>query len=76
LDEIDAPVLAVSGRFDYLCPVERWTERISRLPKGTLHVFEHSAHNPQMEEQGDFDDLVIGFIERHDEGRDRASASR
>jgi proline iminopeptidase len=67
LSDIEVPVLAVSGRYDYLCPVERWTERISQLPDGSLEVFEESAHNPQIEEQVRFDDLVIDFIRRHDD---------
>jgi proline iminopeptidase len=69
LSDVEVPVLAVSGRYDYLCPVERWTERIAELPDGSLEVFEDSAHNPQIEEQVHFDDLVIDFIRRHDHRR-------
>jgi proline iminopeptidase len=69
LSDVEVPVLAVSGRYDYLCPVERWTERITQLPAGSLEVFENSAHNPQIEEQAHFDDLVIDFIRRHDHPR-------
>ena len=75
LTDIDVPVLAVSGRYDYLCPVERWTDRISQLPLGSLEVFEKSAHNPQIEERVRFDDVVIEFITRHDDAIRRTASA-
>lgn len=65
LPEIDVPVLAIAGRYDYVCPVELWSESIDRLPHGRLEIFEHSAHNPQCEESDRFDAMVIEFVRTH-----------
>ena len=62
LHEIDVPVLVISGRYDYLCPVELWIESLHELPYGRLEVFESSAHNPQFEESDHFDSIVIDFV--------------
>lgn len=63
LHEVAPPVLALSGRFDYLCPVELWEESVALLPQGRLVVFEQSAHNPQYEEREAFAAEVIPFLE-------------
>lgn len=62
LGEIRVPVLAVCGRWDYLCPFGLWTEVIDRLPDGRLAIFDDSAHNPQYEEAERFDRLVLEFV--------------
>ena len=63
--EIKAPVLAISGRYDYLCPVELWADSIALLPNGRLEIFETSAHNPQYEDRERFDPMVIDFVRAH-----------
>jgi proline iminopeptidase len=61
--DLRPPLLAVAGRHDYVCPLESWAA-IGNAPRGTLEVFDDSAHNPQVEEQDRFDDLVIEFLEK------------
>ncbi|MDI1444531.1 alpha/beta hydrolase [Polyangium sp. 6x1] len=62
LGEIACPVLALSGRYDYVCPVELWAEAIDRLPQGHLDIFERSGHNPQYEESARFDAVLLEFL--------------
>lgn len=64
IGELSVPVLAASGRWDYLCPLELWQEAIGSLPNGRLEIFESSAHNPQLEEAERFDEVVLSFL-RH-----------
>jgi proline iminopeptidase len=65
LAEITVPVLALCGRYDYLCPVELWEGAIDRLPAGRLVVFEESGHNPQLEQQEAFDHALLAFLAEH-----------
>ena len=65
LPKITAPVLAIAGRYDYVCPVELWSESIDHLPHASLEIFEHSAHNPQCEEADRFDAMVVEFVRAH-----------
>src|SRR5262249_33051486 len=65
LQNITTPLLAIGGRYDYVCPVELWVESIARVPNGRLEVFEHSAHNPQCEKSERFDAMVIEFVRAH-----------
>lgn len=62
LGEIPCPVLALSGRYDYVCPVELWAESIEKLPRGRLDVFERSGHNPHYEEADRFDTVLLAFL--------------
>jgi len=62
LGRIACPVLALNGRYDYICPVELWAESIGTLPRGRLEVFEHSGHNPQYEEADRFDAVLTEFL--------------
>jgi proline iminopeptidase len=61
--ELRSPLLAVCGRYDYVCPVESWAA-IGNAPNGRLEIFEHSAHNPQVEEQQRFDEIVGEFLQK------------
>jgi proline iminopeptidase len=59
-----APVLAVTGQYDYVVPPPLWDAAIPKLP-GITHVrFDDSGHTPQLEEPERFDDLLIGWLER------------
>lgn len=62
LGQIPCPVLALSGRYDYVCPVELWAEVIDALPRGRLDIFEQSGHNPQFEEPDRFDAVLLEFL--------------
>ena len=65
LAEITVPVLALCGRYDYLCPVGLWEDAIDLLPRGRLVVFEDSGHNPQLEQQDEFDSALQTFLSDH-----------
>lgn len=60
---LERPLLAICGRYDYVCPVETWTG-IERAPSARLEVLD-TAHNPQIEDQARFDELVTAFVEAH-----------
>ncbi|MDI1479788.1 alpha/beta hydrolase [Polyangium sp. y55x31] len=62
LGKIPCSVLALSGRYDYVCPVELWSEVIDTLPRGRLDIFEQSGHNPQFEEPDRFDAVLLEFL--------------
>ncbi|WP_170228982.1 alpha/beta fold hydrolase [Polyangium fumosum] len=62
LGEITCPVLALCGRYDYVCPVELWAEAIDALPRGVLDIFDHSGHNPHYEESARFDAVLLAFL--------------
>jgi pimeloyl-ACP methyl ester carboxylesterase len=61
LAALRVPLLAVCGRYDYLCPLETWDGLVA-APARRRVVLEESAHNPQIEEQPRFDALVRAFI--------------
>ncbi|MDI3283519.1 alpha/beta hydrolase [Polyangium sp. 15x6] len=62
LGKIPCPVLALSGLYDYVCPVELWAEASKKLPRGRLDIFEQSGHNPQFEEPARFDAVLLEFL--------------
>jgi proline iminopeptidase len=62
VNELQPPLLAIAGRYDYLCPVESWAA-LEPSDRRRLVVFEDSAHNPQIEEQARFDELVLDFVQ-------------
>jgi proline iminopeptidase len=61
LRTLERPLLAICGRYDYVCPVETW-EGIEVAPTARLELLADSAHNPQIEDQARFDELVIDFV--------------
>jgi len=63
LDGLRVPMLVISGRYDYVSPVETWTAALRNAPLARLEVFEQSSHNPQVEEQDRFDALVRTFVD-------------
>jgi proline iminopeptidase len=63
LDQILAPVLVISGRNDWICPVAV-AERLHKgIPDSRLVVFEESGHLPWLEEPAKFSAEVIRFLE-------------
>jgi pimeloyl-ACP methyl ester carboxylesterase len=67
LEPLRVPLLAICGRNDYLCPPETWDGFLA-VPALRRVVLEHSAHNPQIEEQARFDELVRAFVREHAQG--------
>ncbi len=64
LGRLSVPLLAVCGRYDYICPSGAWEKSIASAPLGELVMFEESGHNPQYEEREKFDAALLGFLER------------
>ena len=58
---LQRPLLAICGRYDYVCPVETWSG-IEAAPGARLELLE-TAHNPQIEDQARFDELVVAFVD-------------
>jgi proline iminopeptidase len=59
------PVLAVTGRHDYVVPPVLWDDLRSTLPNLTLHLFANSGHTPQLEEPALFDEVFLKWLGRH-----------
>lgn len=64
LQKITSPALIISGRHDWIAPVRESKEIAENLPDNELVIFEHSSHNPHMEEYELFLSTVKGFVER------------
>jgi non-heme chloroperoxidase len=61
LPKIGIPVLALYGRHDPYYPTELAGFIADRVPDGRALIFEHSAHNPPIEEPKRFCDVVGAF---------------
>jgi len=64
LSEITCPVFLVSGKYDFPNPPILWDGEKEKFPDCTYHLFEHSGHNPQLEEQSLFTRKLISWITR------------
>ena len=60
--EMPAPVLVVTGRYDYVVPPTLWDTVLPGLPRVTHHHFENSGHTPQLEEPERFDAVLLGWL--------------
>lgn len=61
LGEIKCPTLVVSGRHDFVTPVNAAT-LYQGIPSSEWVVFEHSAHVPHLEEPQRYLEVLDGFI--------------
>ncbi len=61
LPEIAVPTLALYGRHDPYYPVELADFIAARVQRGQALIFEHSAHNPPLEEPERFAAVVTAF---------------
>jgi len=66
LSEIRIPTMIAWGRHDGILPVELaiQAKEAMNLPDENFHIFENSAHIPQIEDKDAFNQAVIDFIER------------
>lgn len=64
LHEIACPVLVTVGRHDWRTPVPSSQVIADGVADGTLVVFEHSGHSPQLEEPERFQAVVREFLHR------------
>jgi proline iminopeptidase len=62
LGEVAAPVLILSGQFDWVCPPRASRFMARALQQARLVEFEASGHFPFMEEPAKFDAVVRAFI--------------
>jgi proline iminopeptidase len=62
---IKAPVLVVSGRYDYWAPYYLWDEVKDSIPDLTFILFENAGHNPMVEIPEEFDKKLIDWIKSH-----------
>lgn len=63
LASLDKPVFLGLGRYDYLVgPVSLWDAVETRCPHVTKVVFEHSGHNPMLEQSADFDARLLDWL--------------
>jgi proline iminopeptidase len=62
---IEAPVLVVSGRYDFWAPYYLWDEAKELFPNITFILFDNAGHNPMLEIPGEFDTQLIDWIESH-----------
>ncbi len=66
VQELKVPVTFISGRYDLSTPlvlVEKFYQSLS-APKKELIILENSAHMPQLEEFGKFNEIIINVIEK------------
>lgn len=54
LQDFKVPALIVTGRHDFIATPAHTQELVAAFSKGTLKVFEHSAHFPYAEEPETF----------------------
>lgn len=64
LDQVSASTLITGGRYDPQTPIECAQELEEGIPKNIMVVFEHSGHNPFVEENEMFLDVVSTFLEK------------
>jgi proline iminopeptidase len=62
LNEITVPTLVFAGRHDFLFPPEHQMILADRLPNAQLELFDHSGHNPQMEQAAEVIEVIKGFL--------------
>jgi proline iminopeptidase len=59
---IKAPVLVVSGRYDFWAPYYLWDEVKELNPDFTFILFDNAGHNPMLEIPEEFDKKVIDWV--------------
>jgi 4,5:9,10-diseco-3-hydroxy-5,9,17-trioxoandrosta-1(10),2-diene-4-oate hydrolase len=63
LGTITAPTLILWGRQDRILPVSQALDAAGRIPGARLHVFERCGHMPNVEYPGEFNRLVLEFLQ-------------
>lgn len=56
------PLLVVLGAHDYYVPPAGW-DTYAQLPNVSVHLFERSGHNPMLEQPGEFDALLLSWLQ-------------
>ena len=61
---IKAPVLVMTGKYDFGAPYYLWEDYQDIIPGFTLKVYEYAGHNPFMEIPEEFAEDVLKWVER------------
>lgn len=61
-EQMQSPVLAIMGRYDYAVPHTLWEHVRPTLRNFTCHLLERSGHTPQLEQPEDFDRLFLDWL--------------
>ena len=62
LRSITNPMLVSWAARDKLFPIEHGYRLAQLAPDATLHVIENSAHVPLLDNPGQVNDLIVGFL--------------
>lgn len=60
--QITVPTLIAQGRYDFGVPWTLWESNMHKLPRGTLVIFDRSAHFPSLEEPERFDQTLVSWL--------------
>jgi proline iminopeptidase len=60
--EIEAPILVLTGKYDFGASYYLWEKYESSIPDFTLKVYEHAGHNPFMEYPEEFARDVLEWV--------------
>ena len=63
LAELKLPTLIVWGEYDEVLPAKHLDTAAQRYPHAQTHLFRDTGHAPQLERAGDFNALVLDFLE-------------
>lgn len=63
LGTIAAPALVIWGRQDRILPVSQGIDAAGKIPGARLHVFERCGHMPNVEYPGEFNRVVLEFLQ-------------
>ncbi|MDQ2068783.1 alpha/beta fold hydrolase [Natronospira bacteriovora] len=66
--QVTVPVLAITGRHDYIVPPSLWDEHDAPFWSLTRHCLERSGHTPQLEQAQTFDECLLTWLNDHTEG--------
>jgi proline iminopeptidase len=61
-DALTVPILLAHGRHDYVVPHRLWDAVVPTLPDATFRLFEHSGHQPFVEEPARFTTVVTDWL--------------
>lgn len=64
LKNLTVPTLIISARHDWITPATQGQEMHELIKNSTLHIFEKSGHMPFIEEQEEFLEKIIEFINK------------
>ncbi|OZI12057.1 alpha/beta hydrolase [Bacillaceae bacterium SAS-127] len=65
LNELNKPILLGLGKYDYLvAPTTLWDPIVAKYPAIQKVIFERSGHNPMLEEEQYFNEILTNFIKQ------------